>query len=64
MSALIKLPIVIKMTALSRSSIYFAIKNNEFPRPVQIGKRAVAWVLDEIIDYVDQQIARRNGGVK
>lgn len=30
-------------TGLSRSSIYAMMDTGEFPRPVRIGKRAVAW---------------------
>ena len=45
---LIKLPEVIQETALSRSSIYAAIKLGLFPTPVKIGRRAVAWRAEEI----------------
>ena len=37
---------------LSRSSIYAAMLRGEFPRPVKIGRRAVAWpksIIDEWI---------------
>ena len=30
-------------TGLSRSSIYRMMDEGEFPRPIRIGKRAVAW---------------------
>jgi prophage regulatory protein len=30
-------------TGLSRSSIYAMMRTGDFPRPVRIGKRAVAW---------------------
>ncbi|MFZ4604111.1 MAG: helix-turn-helix transcriptional regulator [Caulobacterales bacterium] len=45
---LLRLPVVMRETGLSRSSIYAAIKDGAFPRPVRIGKRAVAWRFDEI----------------
>lgn len=45
---LIKLPEVIQETALSRSSIYAAMKLGLFPAPVKIGRRAVAWRAEEI----------------
>ena len=32
-----------EMTALSRSTIYAMMDEGTFPRPVRIGKRAVAW---------------------
>ncbi|PWE33435.1 DNA-binding protein [Maritimibacter sp. 55A14] len=31
------------LTGLSRSTIYDMMDRNEFPRPVRIGRRAVAW---------------------
>ena len=36
-------PAVEAATGLSRSSIYDMMDRDEFPRPVRIGKRAVAW---------------------
>ena len=36
-------PAVEAATGLSRSSIYDMMDKDEFPRPVRIGKRAVAW---------------------
>ncbi len=36
-------PAVELATGLSRSSIYAMMEAGDFPRPVRIGKRAVAW---------------------
>ena len=36
-------PAVEAATGLSRSTIYDMMDRNEFPRPVRIGRRAVAW---------------------
>ncbi|MFT5870835.1 MAG: prophage regulatory protein [Paracoccaceae bacterium] len=36
-------PAVEAATGLSRSSLYAMIDAGEFPRPIRIGKRAVAW---------------------
>jgi len=36
-------PAVEIATGLSRSSIYAMMEAGDFPRPVRIGKRAVAW---------------------
>ena len=49
---LIKLPEVMDETALSRSSIYAAIKLGLFPTPVKIGRRAVAWRAEEIEQWL------------
>lgn len=36
-------PAVEEVTGLSRSTIYAMMDEGEFPRPVRIGRRAVAW---------------------
>lgn len=38
-----RLPFVCQLTGLRKSTIYSMIRDGEFPRPVQIGRRAVAW---------------------
>lgn len=56
MSRLLRLDAVKEITGLSRSTIY---ADPTFPRPVKIGERAVAWVEDEIREWVDARIAER-----
>lgn len=46
-----RLPEVITMTGLSRSSIYLRISTNEFPKPIKIGRRAVGWPEDSLIAW-------------
>lgn len=45
-------PAVEAVTGLSRSSIYEMMDRGEFPRPVRIGKRAVAWPESQISDWL------------
>jgi len=40
---LARLPVVLKMTGLGRSTIYRWIADGSFPPPVRLGPRAVAW---------------------
>lgn len=40
---LLRLPTVMHLTGLGRSTIYRLIAENKFPSPVQLGPRAVAW---------------------
>ena len=44
-----RLPEVMDMTGLSRSSIYLRISTNEFPKPVKIGRRTIGWPGESII---------------
>lgn len=57
--SLLRLPTVKARTGQSRSAIYAAIQRGEFPKPVPIGPRAVAWVESEIDDYIERQIQKR-----
>ena len=53
---IIKLPSVIKRTALSRSTIYLRMANNEFPRPISLGGRAVGWLEQDIDEWIVARI--------
>jgi prophage regulatory protein len=53
---LMRLQAVKEITGLSRSSIY---ADPSFPKPVKIGERAVAWVEDEVLAWVEERIAER-----
>lgn len=55
----IKLPDVMKATALSRSSIYAYIKKGMFPAQVQVGLRAVGWLESEITTFISQRTELR-----
>jgi prophage regulatory protein len=47
------------MVGLETSQIYQLIAESKFPAPVPIGARAVAWVEDEILAWIDERIAAR-----
>lgn len=53
---ILRLPDVKKRTGLSRSSIYLRIANQEFPRPVSLGGRAVGWVEADVERWLVQKI--------
>lgn len=50
---LFRRPEVETLTGLSRASIYRMMEENEFPRPMRVGKRAVAWREADLIDWFD-----------
>ncbi|MHA3977425.1 helix-turn-helix transcriptional regulator [Halovulum sp. GXIMD14794] len=52
---LYKRPEVEQRTGLSRSSIYEKMRLGEFPRPVRIGKRAVAWRADDVDGWIESR---------
>ncbi len=52
MEEILRISDVIKATRLSKSSIYFLIKVNDFPRPKRLGKKVVFWTAAEIKDWL------------
>jgi prophage regulatory protein len=54
---LIRIPAVLERFGFSRSTLYLRIADGSFPRPVKIGKRAVAFVESELSKYAARLIA-------
>jgi len=48
MANLIKLPAVKEKTSLSTSTIYRGVERGDFPKPVRLSPRSVAWVENEV----------------
>lgn len=53
----LRLPDVIKITGLKRSSIYKYINENAFPKPISLGARCVGWLESEINTWLQTRIA-------
>ena len=53
---ILRLPAVIDLVGLSRSSIYLAISNETFPRPIKLGTRARGWLRAEIEEWLGRRI--------
>ena len=51
---------VIETTGLGRSSIYKLMASGDFPKPVSLGARAVAWVSGEINEWMTARIDERD----
>jgi prophage regulatory protein len=52
MTKMLKLPEVMALTGLSRSTIYAFIKEKKFPKPVRLGARAVGWLEYEVSSWI------------
>lgn len=61
---LIKLKEVIHITTLGRSTIYKYMADNNFPKAVSLGDRAVAWVEEEVQDWMMAKIEGRYSTLK
>ncbi|TDX23308.1 AlpA family transcriptional regulator [Modicisalibacter xianhensis] len=57
---LIKLKDVMYITGLARSTVYKYISEESFPKPVFLGKRNVAWVENEIEEWVLEKVRQRD----
>ena len=44
---ILRLPVVLDRTGLSRSTVYLRVTEGRFPRPVSLGTRAVGWIETE-----------------
>ena len=53
--SLLRLPKVIALTGISRSSIYRQIARGEFPAQVQISERAVGWREEEVVEWIENR---------
>lgn len=61
--ALIRLPKVMAMTGLSRTTLYRRVKAKQFPAPVDIGETGqrnspVAWPLAEVEAWIDSRSSK------
>lgn len=56
---LLRIADVKRKVGLSQSLIYKKISDGEFPAPVPIGGRAVAWLEAELDDWIAQRVAER-----
>lgn len=56
--SILRLPSVIERTGLSRSSIYAAMQNGDFPPHISLGARAVGWLSDDIDKWIQSRITR------
>ena len=57
-----RLPCVIDMTGLCRSSIYDGVRKGTFPSPVRIGKRAIGWRASDLMKWIDARKSCHNTG--
>jgi prophage regulatory protein len=51
-----RLPEVLRLSGLSRSTIYMRIKRGTFPRQISLGENTVAWLQSDILDWMQIHI--------
>ena len=53
--SLLRLPDVLKLTGLSRSSVYRLEAKGDFPKRVHLSERATAWRENELLDWIESR---------
>lgn len=56
---LLRLPAVLSRVPWSRSTLYAKVKCGEFPKPVHLGPRSVAWLEKEVQDFIEARADAR-----
>lgn len=54
---MVRLAEVSRTTGRSRSSIYLDVKEGRFPKPIKIGKRAIAWSSEDISQWIAERVS-------
>ncbi len=60
MTKFIKLKDVMGVTALARSTIYKFIAEGTFPKQISLGGNCVAWIEEEVLDWMSAKIEQRD----
>ena len=60
-TTLLRLAAVMARTGLPRSSIYERMARGDFPRPVSLGKRTVAWLESDVEVWIEARIEASRG---
>jgi prophage regulatory protein len=50
----IRLKEVVKLTGISRSTIYNYVKIHNFPKPLKIGSRISVWEYEKVMGWMEQ----------
>lgn len=53
MNKIIRLPEVVEITGLSRSTIYLRMSKGDFPQSISLGERAVGWLESDVEGWLE-----------
>lgn len=46
---------IMALTGLSKATIYRLMKQNNFPRPIQLSTNRVAWRIADVLSWIDSR---------
>ena len=52
-AVILRLPEVLELTKISKSTLYRFMQSGDFPRPIRLGQRARAWRKAEILKWIE-----------
>lgn len=58
---IIRLPVVLRFTGLSRTTIWRKVRAGDFPAPVDLGPNAIGWFAGEIAGWLSDRPRRTYG---
>lgn len=61
---ILRLPAVMERTGLARSTIYQMLGRGLFPRPINLGERAVGWIASEVDEWLLARMRDTRGNVE
>lgn len=57
---LLRLPEVTQKVGIKKDAIYFRVARGEFPKPIRLGYRAVAWLESEVDQWISNRVSDRD----
>ena len=57
LNSILRLPQVIQLTGLSRSTVYSRVKEGKLSPPISLGARAVGWLVSDIESFIATCVA-------
>jgi prophage regulatory protein len=61
---LLRQPAVLARIGLSKSTLWELVRRGDFPKPLRISPRAVAWKSSEIDRWIEGRAAAAKGGAR
>lgn len=58
--SLIRIRDVVSMTGISKSQVYRLANMGEFPKPTRLTAQSVAWVREEVQQWISDKVQARN----
>ena len=50
----VRLPVILKIFPIGKSTWWQGVKDGKYPKPVKLGQRTTAWKVEDIKDLIDQ----------